>query len=120
MAVRCSALILPSKPLLVFANIGRKWAGSVTSTSRVTNSIKRCPQDTPTLNAAMKYYTSTTEFQLRNRSARAPDVRLRHGSPGQKTGPHQCQGQRLRLLAQAHRALQAQPHRLLRVHVRVV
>src|SRR5213594_1856155 len=60
--VRCSALILLSKPLLVFANIGRKWAGSVTSTSRVTNSSNRCPQDTPTLNAAMKYYTSTTEY----------------------------------------------------------
>src|SRR5256885_6001991 len=62
MAVRCSALILPSKPLLVFANIGRKWAGSVPSTSRVTNSINRCPQDTATLSSAMKYYTSTTEF----------------------------------------------------------
>src|SRR5439155_20364155 len=25
-------------------------------------SINRCPQDTSTLNAAMKYYTSTTEY----------------------------------------------------------
>ena len=37
----------------------RPWHSN---TPRVTNSIKRCPQDTPTLNAAMKYYTSTTEF----------------------------------------------------------
>ena len=36
--------------------------GECSNTPRVTNSIKRCPQDTPTLNAAMKYYTSTTEF----------------------------------------------------------
>src|SRR5436309_11652485 len=36
--------------------------GECSNTPRVTNSIKRCPQDTPTLNAAMKYYSSTTEF----------------------------------------------------------
>ena len=44
----------------------------------------------------MKYYTYEVlhlhhRIQLRNRSARAPDVRLRYGSPGQETGPHQRQ-----------------------------
>src|SRR5439155_24313406 len=42
--------------------------------------------------------------QLWNRSARPPDVRLPDGSPGQKTGPHQRQKQRLQLLPQTHRA----------------
>src|SRR5207249_6134122 len=36
--------------------------GECSTTPRVTNSINRCPQDTPTLSSVMKYYTSTTEF----------------------------------------------------------
>src|SRR5439155_12225889 len=44
---RCSALILPSKPLLVCANI-EQLGGECSTTRRVTNSINRCPQDTPT------------------------------------------------------------------------
>src|SRR5439155_26338766 len=35
------SLILPSKPWLVFASMGR-WAGSVTSTPRSTTPITRC------------------------------------------------------------------------------
>src|SRR5207249_888890 len=60
--VRCSALILPLKPLLVRATIGSNRAGSGINTPRVTNSINGCLEDTATLNAAMKYYTSTTEY----------------------------------------------------------
>src|SRR5437879_5314873 len=37
-------------------------AGSGINTPRVTNSINRCPEDTRTLSSAMKYYTSTTEY----------------------------------------------------------
>src|SRR6059036_2685939 len=36
--------------------------GECSTTPRVTNSINRCPQDTPTLSSVMKYYTSTTEY----------------------------------------------------------
>ena len=62
MAVRWSALILPLKPLLVRATIGSNRAGSGINTPRVTNSINGCLEDTATLNTAMKYYTSTTEY----------------------------------------------------------
>ncbi len=59
-------------------------------------------------------------IQLRNRSACAPDVRLRHGSAGQEAGPHQRPQQRLRILSQADRALQARPDGVLRMYVRLV
>src|SRR6059036_1909795 len=62
MAVRCSALILPLKPLLVRATIGSNRAGSGINTPRVTNSINGCLEDTATFLLHMKYYTSSTEF----------------------------------------------------------
>src|SRR4030095_2601850 len=59
-------------------------------------------------------------IQLRNRPPRPPDVRLRHGSPGQETGPHQYQRKRFRVLPWSHRRVSAQPDDLLRMHVRLV
>src|SRR5438477_8336203 len=61
--VRCRALDTPTKALVGLCCQGR--AGRGVLPPRVTDSIKRCPQDTPTLNAAMKYYTSTTEYNCR-------------------------------------------------------
>src|SRR5256886_15773786 len=66
--------------------------GECSNTPRVTNSIKRCPQDTPTLNAATKYYTSTTEFNC------GIDLHARQmyvcvmDRQGQKTGPLYVKG----------------------------
>src|ERR1051326_3411768 len=50
----------PIKALLVFCYHLGDWAGSVSSTPRITKN-KRCSMNTITHNS-MKYYTSTTEY----------------------------------------------------------
>src|SRR4051794_41124019 len=91
--VGCSALILPLKPFCFFGSIGAKTGGECKSTPRVITINGR--QWRP---STMKYYTYEVlhlhdRIQLRNRSTRAADVRLRYGSPGQEAGSHQCQRQ---------------------------
>src|SRR5215831_15628216 len=93
-----SALILSLKPLLAMVS---SWAmgGECYNTPRSITPINPVSKDTKFVNTYEVLHLHYS-VQLWNRSARTPDVCLRHGSPGQETGPHQRPRQRLQLFPQ--------------------
>src|SRR5881409_2664168 len=94
--------------------------GECSTTPRVTNSINRCPQDTPTLSSVMKYYSSTTEYNCGiDLHARQMYVCLMDRQ-GKKLVHTNVKDNDFAYFLKLIRAVQAQPHRLLRVHVRLV
>src|SRR5258707_11477586 len=85
--VACTQLILPFKPFWFFCSIwGEIGRGMYRALPAYLNN-NRCPKDTITESTYEVLYFHHG-VQLRNRPPRSPNVGLRHGPPGQKTGPY--------------------------------